>query len=76
MIKLMEQEGLIENGFHSLILIYVFNFIESGKDIKCIPSLTMSSALAVNDFLKSYGVKSNLKWPNDVLVKKNMWYFI
>lgn len=44
-------------------------FIESEKDIKCIPSLTMSSALAVNDFLKSYGVKSNLKWPNDVLVE-------
>lgn len=44
-------------------------FIESERDIKCIPSLTMSSALAVNDFLKSYGVKSNLKWPNDVLVE-------
>ncbi len=44
-------------------------FIESEKDIKRIPSLTMSSALAVNDFLKSYGVKSNLKWPNDVLVE-------
>ena len=44
-------------------------FIESERDIKCIPSLTMSSALAVHDFLKSYGVKSNLKWPNDVLVE-------
>ena len=44
-------------------------FIESEKDIKRIPSLTMSSALAVNDFLKSYGIKSNLKWPNDVLVE-------
>jgi len=44
-------------------------FIESNSDIKNIPSLTMCVALGVNDFLKSHNIKSNLKWPNDVMVK-------
>ena len=29
----------------------------------------MCVALGVNDFLKSHNIKSNLKWPNDVMVK-------
>ena len=33
MIKLMEQEGLIEHGFHSLTLIYVFQILLNQKKI-------------------------------------------
>lgn len=37
-------------------------------ELTAIPSLTMAAALAVNDLLHSMGVRSSLKWPNDVLV--------
>ena len=43
-------------------------FIHTDAELIAVPSLTMAVALAVNDLLRSKGILSEPKWPNDVLV--------
>ena len=43
-------------------------FVQTGAELAAVPSLTMAAALAVNDLLRSIGILSAPKWPNDVLV--------
>ena len=43
-------------------------FIKTEAELVAVPSLTMAAALAVNDLLRSMGILSAPKWPNDVLV--------
>ena len=43
-------------------------FIRTEAELASVPSLTMAAALAVNDLLRSIGIRSAPKWPNDVLV--------
>ncbi|MCK5675434.1 MAG: biotin--[acetyl-CoA-carboxylase] ligase [Verrucomicrobia bacterium] len=43
-------------------------FIRTDAKLVTVPSLTMAAALAVNDLLRSRGILSTPKWPNDVLV--------
>jgi len=43
-------------------------FIRTDAELAAMPSLTMATALAVNDLLRSMGIRSAPKWPNDVLV--------
>jgi len=43
-------------------------FIRTDAELAAVPSLTMAAALAVNDLLRSMGILSTPKWPNDVLV--------
>lgn len=43
-------------------------FIQTEAELVAVPSLTMAAALAVNDLLRSRGILSAPKWPNDVLV--------
>ena len=43
-------------------------FIQTDAKLVAVPSLTMAAALAVNDLLRSTGILSAPKWPNDVLV--------
>ena len=43
-------------------------FIQTDAELVAVPSLTMAAALAVNDLLRSTGILSTPKWPNDVLV--------
>lgn len=43
-------------------------FIETNAALTEVPSLTMATALAINDHLRSLGIRSAPKWPNDVLV--------
>ena len=43
-------------------------FIHTDAELMAVPSLTMAVALAVNDLLRSKGILSEPKWPNDVLV--------
>jgi BirA family biotin operon repressor/biotin-[acetyl-CoA-carboxylase] ligase len=43
-------------------------FIHTDAELMSVPSLTMAVALAVNDLLRSKGILSAPKWPNDVLV--------
>jgi len=43
-------------------------FIQTDAKLVAVPSLTMAAALAVNDLLRSTGILSTPKWPNDVLV--------
>jgi BirA family biotin operon repressor/biotin-[acetyl-CoA-carboxylase] ligase len=43
-------------------------FIRTDAPLVAVPSLTMATALAVNDLLRSKGIRSAPKWPNDVLV--------
>lgn len=42
-------------------------FMDTDAPLVRIPSLTMAAALAVNDLLRSMGIRSAPKWPNDVL---------
>ena len=42
--------------------------INTAAKLIAVPSLTMAAALAVNDLLRSMGILSTPKWPNDVLV--------
>ena len=42
-------------------------FIQTEVELVAVPSLTMAAALAVNDLLRSMGILSAPKWPNDVL---------
>ena len=44
-------------------------FIRTHAELAAGPSLTMAAALAVNDLLRSMGIRSAPKWPNDVLVE-------
>ena len=43
-------------------------FVQTDAELAAVPSLTMAAALAVNDLLRSLGILSAPKWPNDVLV--------
>jgi BirA family biotin operon repressor/biotin-[acetyl-CoA-carboxylase] ligase len=43
-------------------------FLKTQVELMAIPSLTMATALAVNDLLRSLNIFSTPKWPNDVLV--------
>ncbi len=43
-------------------------FVRTGTELETVPSLSMAAALAVNDLLRSTGILSAPKWPNDVLV--------
>lgn len=43
-------------------------FIETDGALETVPSLTMAAALAVDDLLRSMGILSAPKWPNDVQV--------
>lgn len=43
-------------------------FVQTNAALVQVPSLTMAAALAVNDLLRSMGIRSAPKWPNDVLV--------
>lgn len=43
-------------------------FLETEEPLVQVPSLTMASALAVNDLLNAKGIRAAPKWPNDVLV--------
>jgi len=43
-------------------------FVQTDAELATVPSLTMAAALAVNDLLRSLGILSAPKWPNDVLV--------
>lgn len=43
-------------------------FLQTSADIISIPSLSMSIALAIDDFLRQHQISSSPKWPNDVLV--------
>jgi len=43
-------------------------FVRTDTELATVPSLTMAAALAVNDLLRSMGIRSAPKWPNDVLV--------
>jgi BirA family biotin operon repressor/biotin-[acetyl-CoA-carboxylase] ligase len=43
-------------------------FIQTRAELAAVPSLTMAAALAANDLLRSMGILSAPKWPNDVLV--------
>ena len=43
-------------------------FVQTRAELAAGPSLTMAAALAVNDLLRSTGIFSAPKWPNDVLV--------
>ena len=42
-------------------------FTQTEVELVAVPSLTMAAALAVNDLLRSMGILSAPKWPNDVL---------
>jgi len=43
-------------------------FVQTDTELAAAPSLTMAASLAVNDLLRSIGILSAPKWPNDVLV--------
>ena len=43
-------------------------FIHTDTELAAVPSLAMAATLAVNDLLRSEGILSAPKWPNDVLV--------
>ncbi|MCF7817680.1 MAG: biotin--[acetyl-CoA-carboxylase] ligase [Kiritimatiellales bacterium] len=43
-------------------------FMHTDAALIQVPSLTMATALAVNDLLRGMGIRSAPKWPNDVLV--------
>lgn len=43
-------------------------YVETDVDLRQVPSLTMSAALAVTDLLNAKGIRAVPKWPNDVLV--------
>lgn len=43
-------------------------FVRTDTELDAVPSLTMATALAVNDLLRGMGIRSTPKWPNDVLV--------
>ena len=43
-------------------------FIQTEAELMAVPSITMATALAVNDLLRGIGILSAPKWPNDVLV--------
>jgi BirA family biotin operon repressor/biotin-[acetyl-CoA-carboxylase] ligase len=37
-------------------------------EVKFLPLITLSAAIAVHDTLEGFGIDSDIKWPNDVLV--------
>ena len=45
-----------------------FSFYAVDVPIPAIPSFTMAMSLAINDYLRSFRINSQPKWPNDVLV--------
>ncbi len=59
-----DRKWLSANGQNLCFSLY----IQTDAELVDVPSLTMATALAVDDLLRGIGILSAPKWPNDVLV--------
>lgn len=60
-----QRRWLAEAGKNLLFSFY----LKSDAPLMTVPSLTMAVAMGIDDALQDLGVRSALKWPNDVLVE-------